>query len=195
MPNRSRIRNRPESQVWLIADSWGLNAYEDGTPLSKAAAERLHCDATVATVATVQTGEGRSPLDVGRKRRTVPKALRKALRLRDRHCRFPGCVNRICDAHHVKAWQDGGETNLRNTALLCRRHHRFVHEGGARILGDANSLQFLDPHGRTIEQVPPPPCIGESRAPDDSQVDLDAAYPQWDGQAPDYEGIVDSLLQ
>ena len=69
-------------------------------------------------------------LDVGRKTRTIPPAIRRALSARDTRCRFPGCSARRCDAHHIDHWVDGGATSLDNLVLLCRRHHRLVHEGG-----------------------------------------------------------------
>ena len=69
-------------------------------------------------------------LNVGRRTRTIPPALRRALEVRDRGCRFPGCNSRYCDAHHVRHWADGGETSLGNCLLLCRYHHRLVHEEG-----------------------------------------------------------------
>jgi hypothetical protein len=72
-------------------------------------------------------------LDVGRKRRTVPPAIRRALEHRDAGCRFPGCGCRYTDAHHIVHWADGGETRLDNLVLLCSRHHRAVHEGGFRV--------------------------------------------------------------
>jgi HNH endonuclease len=61
----------------------------------------------------------------------VPTALRKALVVRDEHCAFPGCdrPQSWCDAHHVVHWADGGETNLDNLLLLCRPHHRMLHNG------------------------------------------------------------------
>jgi hypothetical protein len=62
--------------------------------------------------------------------------MQRALRARDRGCRFPGCDNRrFVDAHHVRHWAHGGETSLDNLILLCRRHHRAVHEGGYRVDG------------------------------------------------------------
>jgi len=69
-------------------------------------------------------------LNVGRRTRSIPPALRRALEVRDRGCRFPGCQSRYCDAHHVRHWADGGETSLANCLLLCRYHHRLVHEEG-----------------------------------------------------------------
>jgi hypothetical protein len=87
----------------------------------------LSCDASLVRVEHAADG---SILDVGRKTRTIPPAIRRALEVRDRGCRFPGCGLRFTDAHHVKHWADGGDTCLDNCVLLCRHHHRLVHEGG-----------------------------------------------------------------
>jgi hypothetical protein len=84
-------------------------------------------------VVRVEHGSDDRLLDVGRRTRTIPPAIRRALEVRDRGCRFPGCGLRFTDAHHVHHWGDGGETSLGNCLLLCRYHHRLVHEGGWRI--------------------------------------------------------------
>ena len=95
------------------------------------------------------------PLSVGRKTRTIPPALRRALLARDHGCRFPGCDNHVyVDAHHIHHWALGGETALDNLLLLCRRHHRLVHEGGYTVDHD---LRFRDPSGNEIPPVPPLP--------------------------------------
>ncbi len=92
---------------------------------------------------------------MGRKTRKVPKPLRRALTVRDRCCRFPGCGNtRFLDAHHIEHWAAGGETSLENLLLLCRRHHRFVHEGGYTI--DEHG-HVWSRHGWQIPPVPPQP--------------------------------------
>jgi hypothetical protein len=101
-----------------------------------------------------------SVLDVGRKTRTIPPALRRALDVRDRGCRFPGCGLRFTDAHHIVHWADGGDTKLDNTLLLCRRHHRSVHEGGYRVCSDRNgTVVFFTPRGKAIFEAPPPPRL------------------------------------
>jgi len=95
-------------------------------------------------------------LGAGRRKRTIPPSLRRALEARDRGCRFPGCGLRFTDAHHVKHWADGGETSLRNLSLLCRHHHRAVHEGGVRICIDADGqVVFFTPRGKTLLGAPP----------------------------------------
>jgi hypothetical protein len=104
---------------------------EDGTVVSPETARRIACDAGVSRVLT--RGESEI-LDVGRTTRVVPAALRRALALRDKGCTHPGCTrpHHWCDAHHVIHWADGGSTSLGNLVLLCRRHHRAVHEGAPR---------------------------------------------------------------
>jgi Domain of unknown function (DUF222) len=88
---------------------------------------RISCDAHIARVITDGTSQ---PLDVGRTTRVVPHALWRALVARDRGCVAPGCDRPPgwCDVHHRTHWADGGETNLTNCELRCRRHHRAVHE-------------------------------------------------------------------
>jgi len=125
----------------------GRSDLEDGTRVSAEASRRIACDAGLVQV-TRSTGPGQPVLNVGRRTRTIPPALRRALEARDRGCRFPGCGSRFTDAHHVRHWADGGDTSLANTLLLCRHHHRLVHEGGWRIAwwGEGRPL-FLDPRG------------------------------------------------
>ena len=94
------------------------------------AARRLACDSAITTL-TVD-GDG-SPLDVGRATRSVPPSLRRALETRDRGCVICGRPARWCDAHHIVHWADGGPTSLDNLALLCRYHHRLVHQGRIRL--------------------------------------------------------------
>ena len=133
----------------------GASALEDGSALSEETARRLACDASLVELVE-RDGE---PLSVGRKTRTVPPSIRRALQARDRRCRFPGCDNhRFLDAHHIEHWSRGGETKLQNLVLLCGRHHRFLHEGGYSLVVLAEGeLEFHDPWGNPIEHVPRPP--------------------------------------
>ena len=103
----------------------GQSELEDGTRVSAETSRRLSCDAAVVEIGHGTDG---SVLDVGRKTRTIPPSLRRALEARDRGCRFPGCGLRFTDAHHLKHWADGGETSLENLLLLCSHHHRLLHE-------------------------------------------------------------------
>src|ERR1700674_4254760 len=101
-------------------------------PITADTARRLACDCAWTRILL---GPNSEPIDVGRCSRTIPPALRRALVVRDKHCRFPGCDRPPdwCDGHHLIHWVDGGETSLSNTCLLCRRHHRFVHELGWQL--------------------------------------------------------------
>jgi len=78
---------------------------------------------------------------------------------RDQGCRFPGCTHRrFVDAHHVHHWSRGGKTTLDNLLLLCRRHHRAVHELGFRIDAEqppkgATRFRFFTPDGAELPPV------------------------------------------
>ncbi len=125
-------------------------------PLGSAeTSRRMACDCGVVRIGHGSDGQVKG---AGRRKRTVSPALRRALEARDRGCRFPGCGLRFTDAHHVKHWADGGETSLRNLVLLCKTHHRWVHEGGARVCMDVNhQVVFFTPKGRALFGAPPSP--------------------------------------
>ena len=132
----------------LTSDAPGICALEDGPPIALETALRLTCDSSL--VALLEGAE--RPLGVGRKTRAVPPSLRRALKARDGCCRFPGCTNtRGLNAHHVEHWTRGGPTDLENLMLLCRRHHRLVHEGGWTV--DPAGV-FRDPFGLVVPTVP-----------------------------------------
>jgi Domain of unknown function (DUF222)/HNH endonuclease len=111
--------------------------------------KRLCCDGDAIVLVEDEDGE---PLSVGRKTRTVPTAIKRALQARDKACVFPGCHHkRFVDAHHIKHWSAGGETSLDNLLLLCSQHHRLVHEGGFRIERDYQNRWFFQrPDGRAV---------------------------------------------
>ena len=151
----------------------GRSELEDGTRVSAETSRRLSCDASVVRIAKAPVGRvhnGKAPdgsardslgpddsaLDIGRKTRTIPPAIRRALEARDRGCRFPGCGLRFTDAHHVRHWADGGETKLENLVLLCRFHHRLVHEEGYTVhFPRGKRPYFLDPRMKLLPDVPP----------------------------------------
>src|SRR4029077_8746214 len=86
----------------------------------------------------------------------VSPAMRRAVVLRDGHCRLPGCDRppAWCDAHHVLHWADGGRTDLCNLILLCRRHHRMLHErGGFRLELEEGRPVFGRRDGSVLEDV------------------------------------------
>jgi hypothetical protein len=117
----------------------------------------LACDAAKVEMRHARDG---TILDVGRRTRTIPPALRRALEHRDAGCRFPGCGLKLCDAHHVEHWADGGATKLDNLIQLCRRHHRAVHEEGFTVeLLPGGEVRFRRPTGLVIEEAPALPRI------------------------------------
>ncbi|WP_193105071.1 HNH endonuclease signature motif containing protein [Brachybacterium sp. FME24] len=125
-------------------------------PLEVRTAERLVCTGKVAITITDAGGE---ILHLGRSRRLASRAQRRALRLRDTTCAFPGChQSQHLDAHHTVPWSEGGPTDIEGLALLCRRHHVMVHEGGLRLVLDATSttplrrrFEVVDSDGRPVQ--------------------------------------------
>lgn len=125
-------------------------------PIHPEVVRRLACDASITRIITQGASE---PLDVGRRTAVVPAPMRRAVIVRDRTCRFPGCDRPPpwCDAHHIRHWADGGATAVSNLLLLCRRHHRLVHQpAGFRLeLMDGRPV-FKRPDGSIIEDRAPP---------------------------------------
>jgi hypothetical protein len=138
-------------------DQPGQLVLEDGAHVPAETSRRLACEATRMEL---RHGANGQVFDVGRRTRTIPPALRRALEARDRGCRFPGCGVRRAEGHHIHHWANGGPTRLDNLALLCGRHHRAVHEEGYTIVRDADGrLCFSTPRGRPIPEVPAPPVV------------------------------------
>ncbi len=151
----------------LCVDGDGRCHIRDGSGLPAETARRLACDASVVTLLE----RGGEPLSVGRKTRSVPPAIRRAVEARDQGCRFPGCHNtRYVDAHHIRHWASGGETSAKNLLMLCRRHHRLVHEGGYEIQapeGAVGNVVFKRPDGMVLEPSPAPPPVDLEGGPGD----------------------------
>ena len=134
---------RPENEI-----DHGVNN------VSAETSRRVGCDCSI--IAVLEDGDG-EPLSVGRKTRAIPPAIRRALRFRDKGCRFPGCTNtRYVDGHHIEHWADGGDTSLENLVQLCRHHHRLVHEGGfgCKRLSDGE-IEFTAPDQLVLDESPP----------------------------------------
>jgi hypothetical protein len=170
-----------------------------GDGLSAETCRRLLCDAGV--VPMLEDAAGKT-IDVGRKTRTIPAALGRALRARDRTCRFPGCTNRrFLDAHHIRHWIDGGETKLSNVFQCCRRHHRYLHEYSFTAELRDGELVFLDPDGREIPPVPARPPLHDD--PIDRlrgqihdhgiRISAESNAPGWDGWPVDYDACVAAI--
>ncbi|MGH2642078.1 MAG: DUF222 domain-containing protein [Actinomycetota bacterium] len=152
---------RPHLTVTVGADalaggSGSMSELDHTGPVTPRIARRIACDASVMRVLLSARSE---PLDVGRRTAVIPPAMRRAVVVRDRHCRFPGCdrPHTWCDAHHVRHWADGGPTAAHNLLLLCRRHHTAVHDrGGFRLeLVDGGPV-FRRPDGSVLEDRAPP---------------------------------------
>jgi hypothetical protein len=140
----------------LSGDTAGSAEFDQTGPVPVDVAKRHVCDASVMRVVL----SGRSqPIDVGRRTPIVPPTMRRAVIVRDRRCRFPGCdrPHSWCDAHHIVHWADGGPTAVGNLLLLCRRHHRMVHTTGGFRLELLDGLPvFRRPDGSLLEDRAPP---------------------------------------
>ena len=143
-----------DADVLADADQPGQSVLEDGARVPAGTSQRLACDASRVVM---QHGRDGHVVEVAARTRTIPPALRRALHHRDRGCRFPGCGIRFGQGHHIRHWAQGGPTTLSNLALLCRRHHRAVHEDGYQMERQPDSeLRFYRPDGRLLPHVPPP---------------------------------------
>ncbi len=130
----------------------GQAVLEDGAGVSAETSRRLACDATRVVMRHDEDGR---VVEIGARTRNIPPALRRVLHHRDRGCRFPGCGVRFGEGHHLRHWAQGGPTTLSNLALLCRRHHRAVHEEGYHVArGPDGALRFRRPDGRALPEVP-----------------------------------------
>ena len=186
-----------------------------GAALALETVRRLSCDGTVVGVLEGRDGE---PLNIGRKSRSIPPAIKRALRARDGGCRFPGCDRtRFCDGHHVKHWADGGETKLGNLVTLCSFHHGLLHEGGFGVaVTDDGVFVFTRPDKRRIPDVGAAPrrsevgrfrgiVVGQAPPADvaagrfrgivaaDSKIDAETARCKWRGEPMDYSAAIESM--
>jgi hypothetical protein len=149
-------------------------------------------------------GRDGEALNIGRRARSIPPAIRRALMLRDRGCAFPGCTHSsFLHAHHVQHWLHGGETSLDNLVMICSVHHHLVHEGGWSITSVADGgFLFRSPRGRPLPAEPPRQTVGDGEAwlrewALENNLDLgpEVNRPQWDGKAPNYPNAVECLLE
>jgi hypothetical protein len=159
---------------------------EDGPAISPATAQRIACQATISWMLHDHAG---NLLDVGRRHRTPPPALRRAVRERDRYrCQFPGCNSRRTDIHHIVAWAKGGKTRLRDLILLCEAHHVIVHELGYLITPASDGFAFTRPDGTPVPACPSlPPASGDITTCHDAEIAADTIVPGWDGDKLDLE--------
>ncbi|MGY6554570.1 MAG: DUF222 domain-containing protein [Wenzhouxiangella sp.] len=176
------------------------SSLENPGNVSAETSRRLACDCSV--VHWLEDEDGNT-LNIGRKSRTIPPAIRRALKHRDKGCRFPGCnAHKHTDAHHIQHWADGGETKLENLVTLCRHHHRAVHEGGFTVKMNAHGQpEFRDPNGKILPSSPETryrgnafALITENRS---KGLDLTAetCVPDWGGEGMDGDIVVGVLYE
>ncbi|HEY7642860.1 MAG TPA: DUF222 domain-containing protein [Steroidobacteraceae bacterium] len=169
---------------------------EDGPAIAAETARRVACDASVVSIVENEKGE---PLSVGRKTRTIPPALQRALNARDKGCRFPGCTHKkYTNAHHIQHWAKGGETKMSNLVTLCRFHHRKVHEGQVIVqVLDDGAIRFLQPNGESFDS--PSRSRGDwlqlVAVHEQAGISIDAmtAATRWDGGSMNYGIAMDVL--
>ncbi|MDQ6720200.1 MAG: HNH endonuclease [Candidatus Dormibacteraeota bacterium] len=126
---------------------------EFSLPISAASVERLACDCNITRILL---GTDSAVIDVGRSKRVVSPATRRALNLRDHCCRWPGCDRSASwsAAHHVVHWARGGATDLSNLVLLCHRHHWMVHEGAWQLVrADGDQMLAIPPQLDLYQQL------------------------------------------
>ena len=173
---------------------------EDRGHVPAETSRRLACDCSIVHWHEGKHGE---PLNIGRKTRSIPPAIRRALKRRDHGCRFPGCTcSRFVDAHHIQHWADGGETSMDNLVLLCRTHHRLVHEAGYGVQKTANKgVVFSLPDGRIIPQGPDTRSRGNvvsiklKNRRNGLKITPKTSIPNWHGEQMDNAVAVDMLLE
>ena len=189
-PDRHEIVVHVEADV-LTDRRPGRCEIEHRTAIAAETARRLCCDAGIVPVVDGANGE---PLSVGRRTRSIPPSVRRALASRDGGCRFPGCpATHRLHGHHVKHWAEGGETSLDNLVLLCPTHHRLVHEGGFDVQRlDDGAFRFTNPHRLAIK----PPKRQATSSPDTIivqneslglAIDCETATAHWHGERIDYD--------
>ena len=180
-------------------DASGQSALEPGAHVSAETSRRLGCDAS--RVVMRHDPDGRV-VEVGALTRTIPAALRRVLHYRDRGCRFPGCGLPLGQGHHIQHWANGGPTTLSNLAMLCRRHHRAVHEEGYRVERQPDGeLRFIRPDGRLLPDIPPPTVVPTDpvetlRLQNDTRgvhIDARTSRPDWLGERLDIGWAIDVL--
>jgi 5-methylcytosine-specific restriction endonuclease McrA len=188
-----------DAAVLANADQPGQSVLEEAGRVSAETSQRLACDASRVVM---QEDADCNIVEIGARTRTIPPALRRALQRRDKRCTFPGCHVRIAEGHHIEHWAHGGPTKLSNLALLCRRHHRAVHEDGFRLeRKPEGALIFHRPNGWVLPHVPESPPVSadpidEVRKENEAnglQIDPQTLKPLWSGETFDLGWVIDVL--
>ncbi len=190
----------PKSDRLLGADGDWSATLEDGSRVSAKTLRRVACDCGLLATGG---GDGEA-LNIGRRSRSIPPAIRRALMLRDRGCAFPGCTHTaFLHGHHVEHWLHGGQTSLTNLVMLCTFHHHLVHEGGWAVSPNGDgSFAFESAAGYVSAPLPPQEAVAE-----DAWVWLEqwandhglaigpkTNAPKWDGKPIQHSNVVEWLL-
>jgi hypothetical protein len=123
------------------------------------AALKIDLRAPVAPVSSALTAEQIADLDKGADSYTPSAAMKRAIRARDRHCRFPGCRRPAvhCDVDHTIAFMSGGRTVYANLGAICRFHHQIKHSPGWHLAQDDRArFTWTTPNGLRFITRPPP---------------------------------------
>jgi len=194
---RAQLSVHVDAEVLADVSAPGRCELEDGAAIAADSMRRLSCDADVLAIVHGEDGE---PLGPGRRSRKVTSRLRRALWQRDQGCVFPGCsCKQYLHAHHVQHWAEGGPTELDNLVMLCRYHHRLVHEGGFSIDTQASDPRFFSPAGeRVVPSRGVPAVTGDPvslwHSLHDSSINALTTMPDWDGEHPDYQEMLQPLF-
>jgi hypothetical protein len=168
----------------LAEDEPGRAELDDGTGLTSETLRRLACDCGIR----ISLDDLGATLDLGRRTRSIPPALRRAIEDRDDgRCRFGGCSLRgRLQVHHRRHWARGGTTDKHNCFLVCRYHHKVLHEGRWHAEGDADGqLTFVSPTGRRVPEAAPPgprtdpDAIRRAHAATGPRITADTIIPKW----------------
>jgi hypothetical protein len=186
-----------------LSDDSGHCEIEDGPALAIETVRRLGCDCSL--IGIVEDAEGH-PLNVGRKTRAIPHAIKRALKARDGGCRFPGCTHtRFTEGHHIEHWAEGGETKLENLITLCHFHHHLVHEGGYSVEAAPTSAEigafiFTRPNGtlldeyKAVEKCFRGNILADLNGARGIAIDARIVDTRWRGESMDYSLAMDALI-
>ena len=196
--NADRYQVMVHVDVDTLKEQNGGCYLDNGYGIASETAKRLLCDGSYIGVVHDKDG---SVLDIGRKTRSIPVAVRRAMNLRDDGCTFPACDSKIfIDGHHIVPWAEGGATKLENLASLCWYHHKMLHEGGFKMRRNPDgTFVFFRPSGALIET---PLLKGDKYAVEREnlalgvKVDAMNLTPRhWYGETCDYDTTTVALLR
>ena len=200
-PSRKKVSGGDTQRVVLhlaprvLSDGLVANL-DDGTWIAPETWRRVACDCALELVKVDEAG---TVLDVGRRTRTIPPAIARALDVRDSgRCRFPGCNHRrFLDRHHIEHWSRNGETKLDNLLTLCSAHHRLVHEGGWTVELHGDEARFHWPDG-TLMVWPKPSRVEDAVAELEGahaelEIEATTGLTRWNGKRPEYGWCVEAV--